>query len=141
MGRNLRPSVCAATTFKNYLIAPLQATKGKIHITILMDTDICIYQYITLHIYYGKFSVVLYFEPKSQHVYYGICHTLSFRVAGCRSLEKTCGKPRSLEKTGLYISTCLSCGGADRRQKISDSTVPVAAAGQIVISRWQTLHH
>jgi hypothetical protein len=41
-----------------------------------------------------------------------------------------------LEKTGLYIFTCLSCGGADQRLPF-----PMAAASQNVISRWQTTHH
>jgi hypothetical protein len=45
------------------------------------------------------------------------------------------------EKTGLYMYTCLPCGGADRRRKIGGLTVPVAAASQIVISRWQTGNH
>jgi hypothetical protein len=48
---------------------------------------------------------------------------------------------RSLEKTGLYISTCISCGEADRRRKFGGRSVPVAAASQILISSWQTAHH
>jgi hypothetical protein len=40
----------------------------------------------------------------------------------------------SPEKTGLYIFTCLFCGGAGRRRKIAGLTVPVASAKQIVFS-------
>jgi hypothetical protein len=31
---------------------------------------------------------------------------------------KAYGRRRSTEKTGLKIFTCLSCGGADRREKV-----------------------
>jgi hypothetical protein len=47
--------------------------------------------------------------------------------------KKPVADRRSKEKTGLYIFTCISCGGADWRQKIGWLTVPaVAAASQIV---------
>jgi hypothetical protein len=55
--------------------------------------------------------------------------------------KKHVASRRSLEKTGLCIFTCFSFWGADRRRKIGGPTVPVAAASQIVISRWQTAHH
>jgi hypothetical protein len=41
-------------------------------------------------------------------------------------------------RIGFWVSTCLSCQGADRRRKIGGHTVPVAAACQNVIFRWQT---
>jgi hypothetical protein len=34
-----------------------------------------------------------------------------------------------------YVFTCLTCGGADRRQKIGGHSVPVESASQIVIDR------
>jgi hypothetical protein len=71
-------------------------------------------------------------------------------VAGRRPLQKICGMPQSSvkslwhaadhpKKTGLYVFTCLFCGGADRRRKIGRLTVPVAAGSQIVFSREQTV--
>jgi hypothetical protein len=62
-------------------------------------------------------------------------------AAGRRSLEKACDRPQITLKTGLYMFTCLSHGGADRRRKIGGVTVPVAVASQFAISRWQTAHH
>jgi hypothetical protein len=62
-------------------------------------------------------------------------------VASGRSTKRPVTDLRSLGKPGLYVFTCLSCGGADRRQNIGGLTVPMAAASQIVISRWQTTHH
>jgi hypothetical protein len=47
----------------------------------------------------------------------------------------------SIEKTSLYIFTCISFRAADQRRKIGGTTVPLAAASQIVITRWQTAHH
>jgi hypothetical protein len=46
---------------------------------------------------------------------------------------KACGRPQIIKKP--------VCGGADRRRKIGGFTVPVAAASQIAISRWQIAHH
>jgi hypothetical protein len=56
-------------------------------------------------------------------------------VAGRRSLEKACGRPQiTIKKTVLYMFTCLSFGGADRRRKIGDFSVPVAAALSVNLS-------
>jgi hypothetical protein len=56
-------------------------------------------------------------------------------VADRRSLEKACGTLKIARKPGLYIFTCLSCGGGYRKRKIGDLAVPVAAASQIAFSR------
>jgi hypothetical protein len=63
-------------------------------------------------------------------------------VAGRRSLEKACERPQIIIKNRFILYNVhflrLSCGGADRRQNIGGFIVPVAAATQIAISRWQT---
>jgi hypothetical protein len=59
----------------------------------------------------------------------------STMVAVRRSLEKACRTPQIARKTGLYIFTFLSFGGADRRRKIGRIAVPVTAASQIAFYR------
>jgi hypothetical protein len=55
-----------------------------------------------------------------------------------KSLLQAAYQPK---ETGMNVFTCLSCGGAKRRLKVGWVTCPVAAASQIVITRWQTAHH
>jgi hypothetical protein len=57
-----------------------------------------------------------------------LCPPLYTMVTLHRFLEKPVAGRTSPEKTGLYFSTCLSWGGADRRQQICGLTVPVPAA-------------
>jgi hypothetical protein len=42
---------------------------------------------------------------------------------------------RSQEKTGLYIFTCFSYGGAGRKRKIGGLAVPMAGASKIAFCR------
>jgi hypothetical protein len=102
MWRHLRPSVWTATTLK-----------------IISDRPFKSYYLFKIHIH--SLHRNLSFAPHCRRRWQAADH---------------CNKPvadrRSLEKTGFYVFTCLSCGGSYQRRKTGGLTVPVAAARQIL---------